>query len=188
MASVGVAPKEASLPTGFHIPRGNGLYSRPIQGTPCRFRTGYDTTVWPIEVVSASLESLDPVDTRGRWHEAALKMTFSCMSDTSLKTLKKGETQESIDSLRFYLNGDPQVVYPLYEMIFNHAMRVEIRPGPLTPSRRTSKLALSKLPTLTLPPSAISEVGFELDQSLLQYTARSFPGYRLLSEYFSLPA
>src|SRR2546429_7025944 len=72
-------------------------------------------------------------------------------------------------------------------MIFNHATRVEIRPGPLTPSRRTRKLALSKLPTLALPPSAISEVGFELDQSLLQYTARSFPGYRLLSEYFSLP-
>ncbi len=172
MAIVRFAPKEGTLTTGFHIPRGTGLYSRPIQGTPCRFRTGYDTTVWPIEVVSASLESLDPVDTRGKWHEAALKITLSCMNDTSLKTLKKGETQESIDSLRFYLNGEPQVVYPLYEMIFNHATRVEIRPGPLTPSRRTRKLALSKLPTITLPPSAISEVGFELDQSLLQYTAR----------------
>src|SRR5439155_20793648 len=123
---------------------------------------------------------------RGKWHEAALKIALSCMNDTSLKTLKKGETQESIDSLRFYLNGEPQVVYPLYEMIFNHVTRVEIRPGPLTPSRRTRKLVLSKLPTLALPPSAISEVGFELDQSLLQYTARSFPGYRLLSEYFSL--
>jgi len=187
MAIVRFAPKEATLTTGFHIPRGTGLYSRPIQGTPCRFRTGYDTTVWPIEVVGASLESLDPVDTRGQWHEAAIKLTLSCMNDTSLKTLKKGETQESIDGLRFYLNGEPQVVYPLYEMIFNHATRVEIRPGPLTPSRRTRKLALSKLPTITLPPSAISEVGFELDQSLLQYTARSFPGYRLLSEYFSLP-
>src|SRR5256884_9325006 len=108
MASVGVAPKEASLPTGFHIPRGNGLYSRPIQGTPCRFRTGYDPTVWPIEVVSASLESLDPVDTRGKWHEAALKIALSWMNDTSLQTLKKRETQEAIARLRVYLNGEPQ--------------------------------------------------------------------------------
>src|SRR6266851_7660743 len=72
-------------------------------------------------------------------------------------------------------------------MIFNHATRVEIRPGPFTSSRRTKKLDLPKLPTITLPSSAINYVGFELDQSLLQYTPRSFPGYRLLSEYFSLP-
>src|SRR6266446_2661794 len=95
MAIVRFAPKEGTLTAGFPIPRGTGLYSRPIQGTPCRFRTGYDTTVWPIEVVSASLESLDPVDTRGKWHDAALKIPLSCMNDTSLKTLKKGETQAS---------------------------------------------------------------------------------------------
>jgi type VI secretion system protein ImpG len=187
MAIVRFAPKEGTLTTGFPVPRGTGLFSRPVQGTPCRFRTGYDTTVWPIEVASASLASLDPVDTRGRWKEAVIKLSFSCMNDTLLQTLKKGDTQEPIDTLRFYLNGEPQVVYPLYEMIFNHATRVEIRPGPLTPSRRTRKLALTKLPTITLPASAISPVGFELDDGLLQYTARSFPGYRLLSEYFSLP-
>lgn len=187
MAIVRFAPNEGTLTTGFPVPRGTGLYSRPIQGTPCRFRTGYDAIVWPIEVVKASLESLDPVDTRGRWGEAVIKLTLSCMNDTSLKMLRKGDSQESIDSLRFYLNGEPQVVYPLYQMIFNHATRVEIRPGPLTPSRRTKKLALAKLPTITLPPSVISQVGFDTDESLLQYTPRSFPGYRLLTEYFSLP-
>jgi type VI secretion system protein ImpG len=187
MAIAHFAPKEGTLTTGFPVPRGTGLYSKPVQGTPCRFRTGYDTTVWPIEVESASLASLDPVDTRGRWKEAAIKLTLSCMNDTLLKTLQKGDTQEPIDRLRFYLNAEPQVVYPLYEMIFNHATRVEIRPGPFTPSRRTRKLAQTKLPTITLPASAISHVGFELDESLLQYTARSFPGYRLLSEYFALP-
>jgi type VI secretion system protein ImpG len=187
MAIARFTPKEGTLTTGYPIPRGTGLYSRPIQGTPCRFRTGYDTTLWPIEVVSASLESLDPVDTRGRWGEAVIKLTLSCMNDTSLKMLKTGDTQQAIESLRFYLNGEPQVVYPLYEMIFNHAKRVEIRPGPLTPSRRTRKLVLSKLPPVVLPASAINHVGFELDEGLLQYTARSFPGYRLLSEYFALP-
>src|SRR5205085_5863911 len=162
MAIVRFAPKEGTLTTGFAIPRGTGLYSRPIQGTPCRFRTGYDTTVWPIEVVTASLESLDPVDTRGRWGEAVIKMTLACMNDTTLNMLKQGDTPKPIESLRFYLNGEPQVVYPLYELIFNHARRIEIRPGPLTPSRRTRKLVLAKLPTITLPVSAIEPVGFGL--------------------------
>ena len=187
MAIVRFAPKEGTLTTGYPIPRGTGLYSRPIQGTPCRFRAGYDTTLWPIEVVSASLESLDPVDTRGKWGEAVIKLTLACMNDTALKTLKTSDSQHNIESLRFYLNGEPQVVYPLYEMIFNHATRVEIRPGPLTPSRRTKKLVLGKLPPIVLPPSVISPVGFEPDEGLLQYTPRSFPGYRLLSEYFALP-
>ena len=126
MAIVRFAPKEATLTTGFHIPRGTGLYSRPIQGTPCRFRTGYDTTVWPIEVVSASLESLDPVDTRGQWHEAAIKLTLSCMNDTSLKTLKKGETQESIDGLRFYLNGGSAAVHTVDQDV-REALDLRIR-------------------------------------------------------------
>lgn len=187
MSIVQFTPKEGTLTTGYSIPRGTGLYSRPIQGTPCRFRTGYDTTMWPIQVVSASLESLDPIDTRGRWREAVIKLSLSCINDTTLKTLKAGDTQKAISSLRFYLDGDPQVVYPLYEMLFNHTTRIEIRPGPPTASRKTRKLTLAKLLPVVLPPSAISQVGFEKDEGLLQYTARSFPGYRLLSEYFAMP-
>jgi type VI secretion system protein ImpG len=187
MSIVQFAPKEGTLTTGYPIPRGTGLYSRPIQGTPCRFRTGYDTTLWPIEVLSASLESLDPVDTRGRWGEAVIKIGLSCLNDTSLRTLRTADTQEPISKLRFYLNGEPQVVYPLYEMLFNHATRVEIRPGAATPSRRTRKLALAKLAPIVLPPTSITQVGFEVHEGLLQYTPRSFPGYRLLSEYFALP-
>jgi type VI secretion system protein ImpG len=38
-----------------------------------------------------------------------------------------------------------------------------------------------------LPPSSIKPVGFEFDEGMLQYTARSFTGYRLLSEYFVFP-
>jgi type VI secretion system protein ImpG len=187
MAIVQFVPKEGALSGGYPIPRATGLYSRPIQGTPCRFRTGYDTTLWPIEVVSASLESLDPVDTRGRWNEAVIKIGLSCMNETSLNMLKKGDSQEPINTLRFFLNGEPQVVYPLYEMILNHATSVEIRPGPVAIRAHTMNIEQPKLSPITLPPSAIGYVGFEFDHSLLQYEARSFAGYRLLSEYFALP-
>lgn len=187
MAIVQFVPKEGALTGGYPIPRGTGLYSRPIEGTPCRFRTGYDTTLWPIEVVSASLESLDPVDTRGRWNEAVIKISLSCINETSLKMLKTGDSQESIKSLRFFLNGEPQVVHPLYEMIFNHTTSVEIKPGPLTVTHHTMAGDQPKLSSVNLSASAIDGVGFEFDHGLLQYEARSFAGYRLLSEYFALP-
>ncbi|OLE51439.1 MAG: type VI secretion protein [Acidobacteria bacterium 13_1_20CM_3_53_8] len=188
MAIVKFTPKEGTLTTGYLIERGTGLYSHPIQGTPCRFRSGYPVTLWPIEVSSASLESLDPADTRGRWGEAVIKLTLTCLNDTTLAALKSGETQSPIESLRFYLNGEPQLIHPLYELIFNHATRVELRPSSVQNlSRRTRKLQLNLPQPIVLPASALKQVGFTSDEALLQYTARSFAGYRLLSEYFAFP-
>ena len=38
-----------------------------------------------------------------------------------------------------------------------------------------------------MPPDAIKQVGFADGEAMLPYTKRSFPGYRLLSEYFAFP-
>src|ERR1051326_4318146 len=92
MAIVQFTPKEGALTSGFPIPRGTGLHSHPTHGSPCRFRTGYETTMWPIELVSASLESLDPVDMHGRWNEAVLKLSLSCLNETALNVLKVAAT------------------------------------------------------------------------------------------------
>src|SRR5215213_10740746 len=42
------------------IPRGAKLYSRPVDGTPCRFQTAYDVQLLPLEITSAALESPAP--------------------------------------------------------------------------------------------------------------------------------
>ncbi len=187
MSIVQFSPEQSSLTTGYMLPRETNLYSRPIQGTPCRFRTSYAVTLWPIVVESASLESLDPVDTRGRWGEAVIKLGLECYNETKLSTMRTGDG-EKINSLRFYLNGDAQISYPLYEMIFNQATRVELRPKV---TKKTSRTALLKsLPPsspIVLPPSVLKPVGFNADEGMLPYTARSFAGYRLLAEYFSFP-
>ncbi len=187
MSIVQFSPERANLTTGYALPRETSLYSNPVQGTPCRFRTSYDTTIWPVEVESASLESLDPVDTRGRWGEAVIKLNLACYNETRLATMRTGEG-EVIDSLRFYLNGEAQIIYPLYELIFNQATRVELRPKP---TKKTSRTALLKTPMPTspivLPANVLKPVGFEADEGMLPYTARSFAGYRLLSEYFAFP-
>src|SRR4029434_2345895 len=58
-------PEQGKLTTGYAIERGAVLYSRPIQGTPCRFRTCYPVTVWPIEITGTALESAAPGDGSG---------------------------------------------------------------------------------------------------------------------------
>lgn len=177
--------QQGKLTTGYKIEREAVLYSQPFQGTPCRFRTSYPVIVWPIEVTSAALESLDPVDTQGRWKEAVIRISLSCINDTKLSDLKLGDEQQlrRIESLRFYLNGDPHLVYAIYEMIFNKATRVELRAH----SMSTGNLQRPAQRPIVLPPSTLKSVGFEPGEGMLPYSARSFLGYRLLTEYFAFP-
>lgn len=184
VAQFALDPQQGKLTTGYKIDRGTLLYSRPIQGTPCRFRTCYPVTLWPIEVVNASLESLDPVSSRGKYSEAVIKIACRCINDTKLSEIriKEGEQEQPIDALRFYISGEAQLIYPLYELIFNdehYVQRVELRAVNGKRGRT--------VPVVTLPPESIRPVGFGEDEGMLQYSARSFTGYRLLTEYFSFP-
>jgi type VI secretion system protein ImpG len=183
IAKFSLDPAQGKLTTAYKIQRGAILYSRPIQGMPCRFRTAYPVTLWPIEVVSGAYESLDPISSRGKWETAEIKIGLRCINGTRLSQLKAGQEQNApaLDSLRFYLNGEQQLIYPLYEAIFNNAVEVELKPRPS--QRKTQKLPSP----IMLPPSCLKPVGFGSDEGMLGYTARSFPGYRLLSEYFAFP-
>jgi type VI secretion system protein ImpG len=196
IARFSLDPDQGKLTAGYLIERGSTLYSRPIQGTPCKFRTCYPVALWPLEVASASLDSVDPVDSRGKWAEARLKISIRCLNDTQLSTLRLGDERAPlIDSLRFYISGESQLVYPLYEMLFNNVTKVTLRPseGPRTggtgdgrPTRRSQSRAGSP-PRIDMPPTSLNAAGFEGDEGMLPYTPRSFPGYRLLTEYFAFP-
>ena len=52
-------PEQGKLTSGHLIPRDTMLYSQPVAGAPCRFRTCYPVTLWPIEVTSARFEEPD---------------------------------------------------------------------------------------------------------------------------------
>ena len=190
MAIAQFALEPGSLTTGYQLNPGTKLYSRPIQGTPCRFRTCYPVTLWPIEVTSASLESPNPVDARGRWEEAVIRINLQCLNNTTVGELRGGEDKRQLETLRFYLNGEPQLTYDLYEIIFNQATRVELRTTRIGKSSgQTGQLSgeSAKPVSVVLPSDSIKPVGFDSSEALLPYTARSFAGYRLLSEYFALP-
>jgi type VI secretion system protein ImpG len=162
------------LPDGFTIEKGSRLHTSRVGNLACKYRTGYPLTLWPIELKFARLQAAPfpagyqpPPRTA-----AALRLQFECVSQVKFSDL-------SLDRLRLYLDGEAQVVAHLYELLFNHALRVDFRPldGP-----RDARV-LSFTPRQTL-----SQVGFEADEGLLPYPARSFIGYRLLSEFFAFPS
>jgi type VI secretion system protein ImpG len=163
-------PDQGALSNGYTVDRHTTLYAKPSQGTICCFRTAYPTTIWPIEVTLARLETPAPVDAAGRAAPAALRLRLRTQGVVTFGEL-------ALDRLRFFLSGESGLAHTLYEALFGACTRVELRhPDPASP-----------IAPITLPASCLSEVGFGADEGLLPYSSRSFPGYRLFQEYFSFP-
>ncbi|HEY1861004.1 MAG TPA: type VI secretion system baseplate subunit TssF, partial [Gemmataceae bacterium] len=166
-------PDRGDLPNGFRIERHSRLRTQPIHGTPCKFRTGYPVTLWPVELVDARFQP--PPFPAGMkpppGSKAALRLQFKAVGKLSLAEL-------TLDKLRLFLFGDMQLVPHLYEFLFNNVLQVVFR------STDTG----SKSPPLFLNPNqCLSPVGFERDEGLMAYPNQSFAGYRLLTEYFTFP-
>ena len=60
------------------IDKGARLYSRPIDGSPCRFRTAYDVQLVPVEILSAALESNAPINAQGKYSESWIRISLHC--------------------------------------------------------------------------------------------------------------
>ncbi len=174
------------------LERGARLNSRPVDGTACQFRTAFDVQLAPVEIESAALESAAPKDGRGKYADSHIRLSMRCYGNAELREMRVGETGEPPDHFRFYIDGDPQLVFPLYEIIFNHATAVEIRPKEPPVGTKTMMTMTNmqlKLPDPVIIPAAeaIRQVGFSDNEAVLPFTKRSFSGYRLLTEYFAFP-
>jgi type VI secretion system protein ImpG len=164
-------PGQAELTTGYTVPAGTLVETEPIQGEPCRFRTCYPVTVWPIELHAASLSGppfTAPATPHSSQAVAVLRLSLRCRAEAvSFAALP-------LPALRFFLKGQPQHIFALYELIFNNTIELAVAdPDGGAP--------------IVLSRDVLRPVGFELDQGMLPYPARSFPGYRLLTEYFAFP-
>jgi type VI secretion system protein ImpG len=164
-------PEQGKLTTGLSIPRDSILYSRPVDGVPCKFRTCYDVTLWPFEVSDARWVTPDKLTPPLRAPDAvaALRVELRCFSDVSFDKLE-------LPSLRFYLNGEGDVVNTLYELLSNNCRQIVVRDPDNT-----------KKPAHTLSMKSLRPMGFSESESVLPYPRRSFDGYRLLQEYFAFP-
>jgi type VI secretion system protein ImpG len=164
-------PDQGKITSGYDIPKHSTLYSQPVDGSPCRFRTCYPVKLWPLQVEVAALESVDSrLGVLPRAAVGVIRIELRCLSGIKFAELE-------LDRLRFFLHGEGPLTYALYELLFNNVVEVRLRP-PKTDG---------KLPDVLLPPSSIRPVGFSSDEGLLPYGPRSFLGYRLMQEYFSFP-
>jgi type VI secretion system protein ImpG len=146
------------------IPRGTAVASIPVEGTKCRFRTCNEVNLYPIELASADIEERAGAP-------LTLRLGFKTVEGASLK-------QMGLTSLRLFLWGEPEITSLLYLWILRN-LREVVCQGYL--ENRASQ-------QFTLPVSEVRAAGFSEDEALLPYPENSFAGFRLLQEYFALPA
>lgn len=165
-------PEQGKLSTGLTIPRESMLYSRDVEGVPCKFRTCYDTTLWPVSVADAQWLTPDRLTPTVKAADtvAAIRLTLKCPTDLGFDKLE-------MRSLRFYLNGESKLVHTLYELLCNNCDQILLR-NPVHGARKEP---------VVLSPGMLRPGGFDESEALLPYTRRSFCGYRLLQEYFTFP-
>jgi len=165
---------ETGLVDGFLIPRGSSLFSTlgKTDQTRCEYRTAHDVTLLPIRLIQANyytreLPSLDIPSLAGV--KAGIRIRIQSPEGLGLNKLK-------LDSLVLHLMGAGEIPMHLYEQFIANAVGVVIQPA-------TKPLKWQEV----IDASSIRGVGFENNQKLLPYDARSFQGYRLLHEYFAFP-
>lgn len=153
------------------IPRHHPVIAPSIQGVSCRFRTCYDVELWPLRVTQAKLELTQASEYLRKLGAGAAVITLE------LETLG-GLSIESIqlDKLRFFLDGEAPLMHLLYELLQARLLSVRVSDGSDNPSH-----------VAKLGQDAVQPVGFAAADGLLEQDVRSFPGYRLLSEYFAFP-
>src|SRR3954468_6821892 len=177
MAIVQFTPdhRQGTLNDGFTIARGTSLRSNvgPGEQTPCIYRTAHELSLWPIELVSIShsafvadlgeFKLVNRAPVRG-----AVRLKFRTLDGTPMRQL-------SLDLLPLFVRGTDQTSHRLYELLVGGALGSVVR-GPGSDVREV------------VPENAVVPVGFADAKAMLPSSAKSFQGYRLLQEYFTLPS
>ena len=174
MVQFDVGPGQADSPTGVAVPRHSPLATAAVDGLACRYRTGYDVTLWPLTVGDAKL--LSPPFPRTAAAPSGAKALLRLRIDAVGAQPPAGL---ELDKLRLHLAGDATITATLYELIFNHVMQVVVRDTAAPPG---GPVAIFE------PVKVLRPVGLEPDDALLPYPPTAFPGYRLLTEFFAYPA
>ncbi len=164
-------PSKGNLDKGLLVPAGSILYSRPVQGVPCKFRTCYDLTLYPVTATAADFATPDRLRPALKAPEAqyAISLRLSAPNDVVLGALE-------MDRLMLHLNGESSTIHSLYELLSARLTRILIR-NPKEP----------RLAPVEIPISSLRPMGFEENEGILSYPGRSLLAYRLMQEYFAFP-
>ncbi len=170
MPSVAITRFAASpeLQGPAHLPSGLAVEAEPVGGETCQFRTAYPLTLWPVEIEAVRLSGMPlaaPPNPAAAAAVACLRISLRCSNPTMTFT------QLGLDRLRVFLGGEHGS--RLLELLMAHTVSVALADD------------LSDAHPVILPPDALQAVGFAPEEALFPWPARSFSGFRLLSEYFA---
>lgn len=158
------------------IERGrNVLAEVPIEGggsATCRFRTCFDTTLWPLKVSDLSIVSPNdyPELACNADVRSVLRVRLRHNGRTQLKQVQPHH-------VRFHLNPEAGPASALHYLLgaHLHGLAVVEEPAGPTPSLRE------------LPADSLRWVGFGDDEAALPSHPRAHPAFRIVQEYFAFP-
>lgn len=153
----------ANVSGATRIPRGTTVKSISVEGTPCQFRTVYDTEILPIRLIDNSF-----LEKNG---EACLVLKF--------KSLGVPLENIPLSKIKFFIHGEPAIAHTIYYAMV--ARTSEVRLALRDKQKKPIQVFSIKAKDCIRP------VGFLEEESLYPFPANAFPGYRLLQEYFCLP-
>ncbi|MFK3724454.1 type VI secretion system baseplate subunit TssF [Pseudomonas monteilii] len=147
-------PSKQSLSQSRHIPKGSRLFSRPVDGMPCEFRT-----CMPVNLHPFRLDTAEAIRTPG---SPRVRIDLHTLVERPLSSL-------DCTRLDLHLSGDTGTARTLYLWLSHYLDRIDI----------TINGTVRRLPATNL-----AFPGFSPDEALLPYPQNVFDGYRILQEYF----
>ena len=160
---------------GFSLPRHTELRSAfTYKGrSSCKFLTAQSVMLWPIKLSKAEYI---PLGEAGRYAppgmrgvKAGFRFRFTTIEGIKFHQL-------ALDRLQLYLLGGGDLSTQIYELMIGHSLGVAVLGMGVTTTWREY-----------LHRRTVRALGFDDKEALLPYGPKSFSGYRLLQEYFTLP-
>ncbi len=161
----------AQLTTASTIARGTQLTTRPVRGAACTFRTAYPVTVAPLALTDASFAAIIDTPEAVRTPPGATSSVSITISSTAEQV---SVSQLALGKLRVFIDGEPSFCAALRDALFMRTVAAFVEAD-----NNGRWVALGAIP--------VSAVGYEEDESLIDFSARSHTAYRLLTEYFCFP-
>ncbi|GAA0767520.1 type VI secretion system baseplate subunit TssF [Ideonella azotifigens] len=171
IASFDLGGAAAQMSKAQVLPRGTPLHTRPLRGVTCRFQTSTEVQLLPLRVSAARFQGAVMVP-----DGTIVPPQTTAMLSIQLELLSPQASFAGlgIDSLRFFIDGDPSLVTALREAMTGKVLATLFQTQALGPWQAARGV---------LPQGA----GFDDAEALIDFDARSHPAYRLLTEYFAFP-
>ena len=153
------------------LPRGTQLTTRPIRGGPCTFRTVYPVHLAPLAISRAAFDAIITAPEAVRLPAGASACIHLGLAG-AIDQATKGEA--ALPALRVFIDGEPSFCAALRDALFMRGLGAWVEAD-----NNGRWLPLSALP--------VQPAGFDEDDALIDFPARSHAAYRLLTEYFCFP-